>query len=626
MASMESALAAIESLRPEERFSYAQIAEKYGVSRTTLSRRHRGVQGSKKAQYANQQLLNPQQEDDLIKIIDKQSEKGLVASRQMIENFAREIAQKEPGANWVSRFQRRHQSKLMSACATGSDSSHREDESTFKYSQYFVLLRRKLDEYKVQPEDIYNVDEKGFLIGIGSKSERIFSKESHEIGSSKQHLHDGDCEWITAISCICADGSKLPPGLIYQSAASKIQDTWLQDFNPEYHNCFFTSSPSGWTNDDVCLAWLRDVFDRETKPKARGRWRLLLLDGYGSFVTMKFLDYCEENKILLATYPPHSTHTLQPLDVGIFSPLSEAYDDELDAFLHASQGLNTLTKREFFGLFWKAWNKAVSPANIENSWRATGLVPWNPDVVLARFKENATQKTSPTEFTRAILRGEDWRKIERLLKQAIVDVQNENTEKLSLTIHHLSTEKIMLKARCKDLENALANEKKRQQREESPIFQSQAAKSGNTVFYSPRKTQQARNLQKEKDKAIQQAEAAEEKAKLRGQQEKEEKQQNAKKRRRIKASGRQIRLQEEEEKKRQRKHQNEETRIAEESEIQLQDDIVTAKESKPKSPAAPKRPKKQNPSPQTSDAIPKGTIAISRRGRQIRLPHRFREP
>jgi hypothetical protein len=624
MASMESALAAIESLKPGERFSYAQIAEQYGVSRTTLSRRHRGVQGSKKAQYANQQLLKPQQEDELIKYINKQSEKGLVASRQMIEDFAREIAQKEPGAKWVSRFQRRRQSKLMSAYTTGSDISHKEDEPTFKYSQYFNLLRRKLDEYKVQPEDIYNVDETGFFIGIASESKRIFSKESHEIGSPKPHLHDINCERITAIACICADGSKLPPGLIYQSAASKIQDTWLQDFDSEDHNCFFTSSPSGWTNDDVCLAWLRDVFDRETKPKARGRWRLLFVDGYGSYVTMKFLDYCEENKILLATYPPHSTYTLQPLNVGIFSPLSKAYDDEVETFLHASQGLNTITKREFFGLFWKAWNKAVSPANIEDSWRATGLVPWNPDVILARFKEAATHKPSPIKSTQSILRGGDWRKIERLLKQAVADVHDKNTEKLSLTIHHLSTENIMLKARCKDLENALAIEKKRQQREKSPIFQSQTPESGNTVFYSPRKTQQARDLQKEKDKAIQQAEAAKEKAKLRGQQEKEEKQQNAKKRKRIKASGRQIRLQEEE-KKRQREHQKE-TRIAEESEIQLQDDIGTAKERKPKSPAASKRPKRQNPPPQTSEAIPKGTTAISRRGRQIRLPHRFREP
>jgi hypothetical protein len=88
-----------------------------------------------------------------------------------------------------------------------------------------------------------------------------------------------------------------------------------------------------------------------TKAKARRHWRLLFLDGHGSHVTMKFLNYCEANKILLATYPPYSTYTLQPLDVGIFSPLSKAYSDEQEAFLYASQGLSAITKQDFFRQF-----------------------------------------------------------------------------------------------------------------------------------------------------------------------------------------------------------------------------------------------------------------------------------
>jgi ParB-like chromosome segregation protein Spo0J len=40
---MENALAAIESLDEGEQFTYKEIADRYGVSRTTLSRRHRGV-------------------------------------------------------------------------------------------------------------------------------------------------------------------------------------------------------------------------------------------------------------------------------------------------------------------------------------------------------------------------------------------------------------------------------------------------------------------------------------------------------------------------------------------------------------------------------------------------------
>ena len=33
---------------------------------------------------------------------------------------------------------------------------------------------------------------------------------------------------------------------------------------------------------------------------------------------MDLIDYCNDNKILLAIFPPHATHTLQPLNVGMF--------------------------------------------------------------------------------------------------------------------------------------------------------------------------------------------------------------------------------------------------------------------------------------------------------------------
>jgi hypothetical protein len=128
----------------------------------------------------------------------------------------------------------------------------------------------------------------------------------------------------------------LPPSLIYQSAASAIRSRWVEDIEASEHSVHVTSSPSGWTNNDIGLAWLEQVFDRYTKEKARQSYRLLILDGYGSHVTMDFIEYCDQQKILLAIFPPHSTHTLQPLDICMFKPLSQAYSNELSAFLQRS--------------------------------------------------------------------------------------------------------------------------------------------------------------------------------------------------------------------------------------------------------------------------------------------------
>lgn len=177
------------------------------------------------------------------------------------------------------------------------------------------------------------MDEKGFLISVLTRIKRMFSRRLYEEGKLRSHIQDGNREWITLLACICADGSYLEPALIYQSASGSIQDSWLQAFDPGDHRAYFTSSPTGWTNNDIGLAWLKQVFDRSTKAKARLSYRLLILDGHGSHIIMDFIKYCDQNKILLAIYPPHSTHTLQPLDVVMFKPLSTAYSNEISGFM-----------------------------------------------------------------------------------------------------------------------------------------------------------------------------------------------------------------------------------------------------------------------------------------------------
>jgi hypothetical protein len=90
--------------------------------------------------------------------------------------------------------------------------------------------------------------------------------------------------------------------------------------------------------------------------------------------------------------------------------------------------------------------------------------PWDPKVVLQRFTREDETRPSSSESSCSILGAEDWKRIERLLKQVVNDVYNQKTEKLSSTMHHLATESILLKLHCGGLENALQNEKKKRQR------------------------------------------------------------------------------------------------------------------------------------------------------------------
>lgn len=124
-------------------------------------------------------------------------------------------------------------------------------------------------EYEVLPHNIYNMDEKGFLLGVLQKTKRVFTRASFESGKLLGAGQDGNREWITILATICMDGSYLPPSVIYQATSGNLQDTWLDEFDPQKDEAYFTSSPTGWTNDELGFSWLTTVFDRHTKAKAR---------------------------------------------------------------------------------------------------------------------------------------------------------------------------------------------------------------------------------------------------------------------------------------------------------------------------------------------------------------------
>jgi hypothetical protein len=74
---------------------------------------------------------------------------------------------------------------------------------------------------------------------------------------------------VTVLACIKADGTALPPSIIFKAAQGNVRSSWVEDIELGKHEVMVTSSPSRWTNNDIGLAWLKQVFDRFTKDKAR---------------------------------------------------------------------------------------------------------------------------------------------------------------------------------------------------------------------------------------------------------------------------------------------------------------------------------------------------------------------
>ena len=120
----------------------------------------------------------------------------------------------------------------------------------------------------------------------------------------------------------------------------------------------FAVSTNGWSSHTLGLDWLKTVFDRYTKGKVKRGRRLLIIDRHSSHVNLEFLDTCDRLHILVLVLSPHSTHKLQPLGVGLFGPLARYYTNGLNALMHNSLGMVSVTKRVFWSVFWPMWQQA----------------------------------------------------------------------------------------------------------------------------------------------------------------------------------------------------------------------------------------------------------------------------
>lgn len=91
--------------------------------------------------------------------------------------------------------------------------------------------------------------------------------------------------------------------------------------------------------------------------------------------------------------PPHSSHKLQPLDVGCFGPLKEAYGRQIETLMQAH--ITHVAKPDFFSAFSAAFNLAMTEENIRGWFRGVGIVPLSPETVVSRLDDTPRARTPP---------------------------------------------------------------------------------------------------------------------------------------------------------------------------------------------------------------------------------------
>jgi hypothetical protein len=93
--------------------------------------------------------------------------------------------------------------------------------------------------------------------------------------------------------------------------------------------------------------------------------------------------------------PPHSSHLLQPLDVGCFAAVKRVYGRQIENRIRA--GLNHIDKPDFLQAYYETRKETLITSHIQSGFVATGLVPYDPDRVLTKLHVTLRTPTPPVD-------------------------------------------------------------------------------------------------------------------------------------------------------------------------------------------------------------------------------------
>jgi hypothetical protein len=281
--------------------------------------------------HESQQILSTVEEKTLLKAITRLSKSGCPITLLLTRDLTEEIrlsyfclsstptSYPPISKQWIDRFRKRNP-ELKTVYSRVLDASYFRGVNYPVINAYFDALTDLFLKNSYPSDAIFNVDETGFTLSTTLPS-KVLIRRGDTTAFKKI---SGRQEWITAIEYTRASGVALSLLLIFK--AKYTNTAWIPLYTPEKWR--FSTSNSGWTSDNHAYEWLTTLFEPETH-RNDGKQRLLLLDRHRSHLTARFIAFCLDKNIDLVCLPPYTSHLLQPLDVGVFSPLKRALSAEI---------------------------------------------------------------------------------------------------------------------------------------------------------------------------------------------------------------------------------------------------------------------------------------------------------
>jgi hypothetical protein len=173
------------------------------------------------------------------------------------------------------------------------------------------------------------------------------------------------------MGCYCATGACIPPLFLFQG--KRLYQSLLEGAPP---GSGLQVNESGWMTEELFYQWL-EFFSTSIPP---ARPALLIVDNHESRFSLRIIERCIEQQIILLLLPPNATHIMQVGDVAVHAPFKRAIRNQVGVFLHQHPRIS-ISKYHYAQIIAPAYAAAFSPSNIQSGYAATGIYPFSPDKV-----------------------------------------------------------------------------------------------------------------------------------------------------------------------------------------------------------------------------------------------------
>jgi hypothetical protein len=304
------------------------------------------------------------QEDAVCEMIREGARTGNYVTQREVLNFVEREFRKTLTYGWFESFLRRRAADVRRVVVDPQELSRRQIPRAF-LDRYITLIKTWVP--LVPAELIFNMDETGLSDWEERKPKPVIVPSSMD-DSFLHYPVDRAIRHQTLLCCVSASGDASCPLFVCSNAAAlSIFQTGIR----EGVDARMKIQPSPYVTKEIFLEYVREVFlptveQKRLLPGCHGKPAILFCDNCTCHCSADVLQDLSSHGILLITYPPHSSHIFQVLDVLLFGRLKSAKK-------YLRRDTSQVPIVDHVMRVFRAYEQAMTTTTIRSSWQKAGF-------------------------------------------------------------------------------------------------------------------------------------------------------------------------------------------------------------------------------------------------------------